>query len=252
MTDSDHWGGTWTEVKVKVLRGYLQSYQTALKSTSFHKSYIDALAGDGTWRERNTPLGPLWGLEESERQAAVAFREGTALAAIGVEPPFDRFVFNDLDGDKALALRQRAEESGRPSGAIEIRTTDVNKFILEYCRTLDPQRHRGVIMVDPWGMQTEWSTIEHIAATHCLDMWYLFPTQAVVRMLPHSGVPIQTWCDKLNACLGTENWKSCAGACNRSFEEQLRLILTAFPPTRTAPIRKERAEGRRSRLRRHG
>jgi hypothetical protein len=39
-------------------------------------------------------------------------------------------------------------------------------------------------------------------------MWYLFPTQAVVRMLPRSGLPPQNWCDKLDVCLGTPEWRT--------------------------------------------
>lgn len=208
MTDSRSWGGTWTETKINTLRDYLQSFQTALKFTQFHRSYIDALAGDGTWQKRDTSLGPLWGLQEAERAAANSIREGSALAAISIEPPFHKYIFNDLDHDKATVLKQRATERGIDSESIEIKSTDANVFVQDFCQLMDTKRQRGVIFLDPWGMQVNWSTIERIAGTRCLDMWYLFPTRGVVRMLTRSGLPSQAWCDKLDSCLGRDDWRT--------------------------------------------
>jgi three-Cys-motif partner protein len=104
MVESNAWGGPWTEIKVKVIRDYLQSYQIALRNTQFHRSYIDALAGDGTWQLQETSFGPLWGLEEEEKITAASIREGSALAAVSVEPAFDRYVFNDLNSDRTETL----------------------------------------------------------------------------------------------------------------------------------------------------
>jgi len=208
VAESDRWGGVWTEVKVKVLRDYLQTFQIALKRTSFERIYVDALAGEGTWRNRDMSFGPILGLDESERAAAETVREGSALAAIGIEPPFNRYIFNDLDHRKAEILRKRAIEHGRSSDSIEIEMADANTFIGKICATIDSQRQRGVVLLDPWGMQIGWAAVKAIAETRCLDMWYLFPTQAVVRMLPHSGIPPNAWCEKLDLCLGAADWRT--------------------------------------------
>jgi three-Cys-motif partner protein len=208
MTNSERWGGSWTEAKINTLRDYLQSFQTALKSTGFHRTYIDALAGDGTWRERSKYAGSLPGLDDLEREAADEIREGSGLVAIGVEPPFDRYVFNDLNQEKAKLLRERAAERGRSSDSVVIKSMDANEFVQNICRKVNPRNQRGVILLDPWGMQVDWSTVERIASTRCLDMWYLFPTQSVVRMLPHAGMPSQAWCDRLDANLGSEEWRT--------------------------------------------
>jgi three-Cys-motif partner protein len=204
MADSNAWGGPWTEVKVNVIRDYLQSYQIALKNTQFHRSYID----DGTWRQQDTSFGPLWEFEEEEKIAVELVRDGSALVAIGVEPPFDRYVFNDLNSDRIATLDQRAAERGLPKNSIETNSLDANQFIHDFCGRLNSKRERGVVLLDPWGMQLNWATIECVAKTQCLDMWYLFPTQSVVRMLPRSGLPQQNWCDKLDVCLGTREWRT--------------------------------------------
>lgn len=208
MIDSNAWGGHWTEIKVNVLKDYLQSYQIALRNTKFHRCYIDALAGDGTWQQQGSSLGSLWGLEEEEKLATESIREGSALVAISVDPAFDRYIFNDLNLERTSRLKARATERGLPPNSIQIETLDANNFIREFCLQINVRRERGVVLLDPWGMQVNWATVKHVASTLCLDMWYLFPTQPVVRMLPHSGLPRQSWCDKLDECLGTEEWRT--------------------------------------------
>jgi three-Cys-motif partner protein len=47
MTNSAEqtFGGSWTEKKLEVLKGYLNSYNNALKNQIFTRVYIDAFAG---------------------------------------------------------------------------------------------------------------------------------------------------------------------------------------------------------------
>ena len=40
-------GGSWTQEKLNILRGYLDAYTTALKDQPFKLIYIDAFAGSG-------------------------------------------------------------------------------------------------------------------------------------------------------------------------------------------------------------
>ncbi len=43
-----------------------------------------------------------------------------------------------------------------------------------------------MVFLDPYGMQVEWSTIEALAATKAIDLWYLFPLGVgVARLLTH-------------------------------------------------------------------
>ena len=43
-------GGSWTQEKLNILSGYLEAYTTALKSQPFQLIYVDAFAGEGSWR----------------------------------------------------------------------------------------------------------------------------------------------------------------------------------------------------------
>ena len=42
-------GGSWTEQKLGIIYSYLDAYTTVMKNQTFHLTYVDAFAGDGTW-----------------------------------------------------------------------------------------------------------------------------------------------------------------------------------------------------------
>ena len=48
---------------------------------------------------------------------------------------------------------------------------------------------RGVLFLDPFATEVEWSTIEKIAGFKALDTWILFPVSAITRMMPRSKNP---------------------------------------------------------------
>ena len=64
------------------------------------------------------------------------------------------------------------------------------------------------MFLDPYGMQVDWQTIETIAATKCIDMWYLFPTgMGIVRLTPHHGEVPEAWQARLDKMLGEPRWR---------------------------------------------
>src|SRR5690606_22259154 len=46
-------------------------------------------------------------------------------------------------------------------------------------------RQRAVVFLDPYGLSVDWSTLELLARTGRVDVWYLFPRKAVVQQLAH-------------------------------------------------------------------
>ncbi len=201
---SEDWGGAWTDVKLSVLRDYLNRFQTALKNKAyFRKLYIDALAGEGV--QVIAREGLL--LSPEETAASDEIRIGSALIALKTDPQFDRYQLNERSISKAQRLRSSANQLGVDVAKLEISTDDANDFIRRIVTQMGAS-DRGVVLLDPWGMQINWTTVQLIAKSQRLDMWYLFPTQAVVRMLPRDGMPSQAWSQKLDAILGDENWRS--------------------------------------------
>jgi three-Cys-motif partner protein len=174
-------GGAWTERKLSVVRRYLEIYTQALKNQAFQRVYIDAFAGTGDRTDKQRKTLPLLDLPEFE-----AVRKGSARLALEVEPPFHRYVLIERATRRASDLTAlKAEFSGRE---IEIINKDANDAIGEICRTTNWRITRGVVFLDPYGLQVSWATLVAISKTESLDAWILFPTGiGLNRLLKKDG-----------------------------------------------------------------
>jgi three-Cys-motif partner protein len=56
-------------------------------------------------------------------------------------------------------------------------------------------------------MQVEWGTIQALAATKAIDLWYLFPL-GVARLLKRDGNIDEAWQNRLDQLFGTAEWRS--------------------------------------------
>src|SRR4029077_17047664 len=65
------------------------------------------------------------------------------------------------------------------------------------------------VFLDPYGMQVEWDTIETLASTRAIDLWYLFPLGVgVIRLLTQDGKIKESWQKRLTSVFGTSEWRS--------------------------------------------
>lgn len=203
-------GGDWTNAKLKVLKGYLESYTHALKNSPFRKGYIDTFAGTGyrdTYRnDTDNPSLMFPDLAEEEPQGLL---EGSASIALKTEPRFDKYIFIERSGKRCAELDALKQEFPDQAEDIEVRQGDANQEIQALCDTSKKNwsSHRAVLFLDPYGMPVEWVTIEAIAATKAIDLWLLFPLGiGVNRLLKKSGDIPASWRARLNALFGTEDW----------------------------------------------
>ena len=67
--------------------------------------------------------------------------------------------------------------------------------------------NRAVLFLDPYATEVKWATLEAIAKTQAIDLWYLFPFSAAQRMLPNEGV-VDSWRKKLNDLFGDTDWET--------------------------------------------
>jgi three-Cys-motif partner protein len=200
-------GGDWTTDKLEVLREYLKSYTTALSKQRFRKAYVDAFAGTG-YRDarRSDPEDSNLLFPDLVKDEPQALLDGSARLALKTEPRFNKYIFIEKDEKRCAALEALRQEFPDKADDIDVRHEDANQEIQDLCKK-NWSKHRAVLFLDPYGMQVEWPTIEAVAKTKAIDLWLLFPLGiGVNRLLKKSGDIPDSWRERLNILLGTEDW----------------------------------------------
>ncbi len=200
----DTFGGAWTERKLSVVRRYLERYSQALKNQRFQRVYIDAFAGTGSRsiRERRSEQFAALELPEFE-----AIAKGSARLALEIEPPFHRYILIERMTRRASELSKLISDF--PTRAIEVINSDANDAIKSLCRKTDWLNTRGVVFLDPYGLQVSWDTLVAISRTGALDVWILFPSgMGLNRLLTKDGDIRPEWQQTLDRSLGTSEWRS--------------------------------------------
>lgn len=198
-------GGPWTEEKLDRVANYLQAYTTALKNQPFELLYIDAFAGTG-YRASRTPGETVRGFFPLPRLTELA--RGSAHRALEVEPPFDHYVFIEANSGRFRQLKTLEKEFPERKHRMHFRKQEANAAILDICRSRSWQGTRGVLLLDPYGMQVNWTTVEEVARVQHIDLWYLFPVGTVQRLLQRKGHISPEWETALDRLLGDGGWRT--------------------------------------------
>jgi three-Cys-motif partner protein len=191
---------THTDEKLNKLSEYLECFTTALKKQTFDLVYFDAFAGTPEIDVGND-RAPLF-VDE-----AVPFLEGSSRRALKLGTKFSRYIF--VDRKKANVRELEALKNDYPNirDRIEIRYSDANEELREFCSNW-PSNRRAVVFLDPFGNQVEWRTIEAIAATRAIDLWYLFPAGLGVHRQISKGGDHRGREESLDRLLGTPDWRT--------------------------------------------
>jgi hypothetical protein len=207
VCESQHkWGGDWTVEKLDALEKYVRAYLTIMKEYApkygWQLFYFDAFAGSGTTgKETQQPsvsastsifLDELadtdWaGMEKEETYKGAAERVvGLDIDGFG----FDYYYFVDKD-TKSLTKLETMLKGQFPlrSRKMVFKTGDANKKVLElveYAKT--HPKCSALVLLDPFGMQLDWSTIKALQAIKHLDLWILVPSGVIInRLLKRDG-----------------------------------------------------------------
>ncbi len=200
----DHqFGGPWTELKLDAVCYYLECYTKALTPKKFDLWYIDAFAGTGD-RTHEKLTGGL--LEREPMKWVTETLPGSAKRAMNIRPPFKHFIFNESDKEHQNALR--AIKEANQSLDIEIIKQDANSaigkiFSRDVWRRGASGGARAVVFLDPYALQVDWATLELLAKTECVDVWYLFPLHDVTRQLAKKLSGVGPKAKRLDKVLGS-------------------------------------------------
>lgn len=199
---AQRFGSAHTEKKLQLVSDYLQGYMRALKNQPFAKLYVDAFAGTGAWtRSRANDQLQLIDLD--------TIAEGSALRALRVDPPFDRYVFIEMSRRKTSALQNRLQEFPTLRSRIDVITQDANDALWELCEKTNWRNSRAVVFLDPFGFQVKWGAVEALARTNAVDLWYLVPTGiGINRQITTDGRILPEGGERIDAMLGTTEWRN--------------------------------------------
>lgn len=192
LDDQHSFGGPWTRIKLEALEKYLVAFNTALSKQSFTRLYIDAFAGTGRCDIK----------VDGEKKTV----DGSARRALTTNPAFHKFYFIELRPKKLTALHALGAEY--PGKTIEVIKSDANAALKTLCGRYQWRSERAVLFLDPFGMHVEWSTLEAIAKTGAVDVWYLFPYAGLYRQAAKNADALDA--DKeasLTRVLGTDEWR---------------------------------------------
>ncbi len=202
----DHeFGDQHTELKLSIVEKYLKAFSTALRGKFEELWYIDAFAGTGSRTVRHEPRpADLIDPAEPER---IERRRGSASIAIDVAPPFDFIVFIENKPSYVAALEDLAARY--PGRRIAVVKNDANDALKSLIAANNWRSTRAVLFLDPYGMQLEWATLEKVAQTRAIDVWFLFSLSGLYRQATRELTDIdQHKRAALTRMFGSDAWEA--------------------------------------------
>ena len=188
--------GPWSEDKLDLLRKYLNAYTRIMQNQSWCRNgyhYIDAFAGTGRPRAR-----------DEER-----YIDGSPRVALTIQHPFHSYIFVEKEPWRVQRLQELQKEF--PNRDIQICQDDCNRVITtEITPRIRYERfNRGLIFLDPFSMNMEWSTIRQIAETRALEIFLNFPVMALNRTaLPNDPYALtDAQIERMNRFWGSIEWR---------------------------------------------
>lgn len=190
--NKSEFGGPWTLIKLDVLKKYLNFYTSVLKNKSFRTYYFDAFAGSGDCyiKDKNGYLQKI---------------EGSA--TIAVTKLKNEFQFIHLIEKNEEYVKELSNLVGSKS-IVRVHNNDANIKMQNLIDSINWRESRGVAFLDPYGLQLEWTTLEKIAKTKAIDVWYLFPISGLNRLIPKDQEKSKEINNELvDRILGTKEWR---------------------------------------------
>ena len=184
-----YFGGEWTKEKLTIIDDYLKFYVKALSRQKTKLIYIDAFAGSGkTCLPDGTEV------------------DGSAIISLNYD--FDEYFFIEIDEDRISSLKKIIKERfPQKISKINIINDNCNESLKLILSKLTVYQ-RGVMFLDPYALELDWSILEKANETKILDIWYLFPLNALARNLPKKKTLTEKTKHKLNTILGTTEWEN--------------------------------------------
>lgn len=193
VAEASSWGGQWTEDKLDAFEKYVKAYLTIMNSNrdKYHWKllYFDGFAGSGSrtiLSDNNRAENSLF--TEYNIFDEVDTYKGAAERVLNIDQRgFDSYYFVDKDKDSSKKLQQKLSKY-EDSRELNFITSDANEELYKLAdRMRRDKTISSLVLLDPFGMQVDWTSIEKLAGTRT-DLWILIPTGVIVnRLLDRNG-----------------------------------------------------------------
>jgi len=210
--------GPWAKEKLELLRRYLEAYTTILRTKNFQDFYyIDAFAGAGQAplrQPKQVNNAQLLGLEIASYrlndEGEISYVKGSPRIALELKHPFSKYIFIEKNPERVAELLKIADNYELAS-CTEILNYDAADAIRKKLLSgqINWRRNRGIVFLDPFGLQVPWDIVQSIAKTGALEVIVNFPVgMAIQRLLPRHGQFSDSQREKLNSYFGSGEWES--------------------------------------------
>ncbi|HOU82758.1 MAG TPA: three-Cys-motif partner protein TcmP [Bacteroidales bacterium] len=186
------WGGSWTEQKLQAFEKYVNAYLTIMlnqrrKFNGWPQTiiYIDGFAGCGDrffTKDQDTLSFSELNIDESE----IKVYKGSAERVVKLDKKFDEYYFIDTDENALNKLKTKIEPHFDEKSKYVFWQKDINDALIEFSNYLDNSKV-ALILLDPFGMQLNWESIEKFKNKR-VDVWILLPSGVIInRLLDRQG-----------------------------------------------------------------
>lgn len=218
-------GGIWTQTKLNILEEYLNFFTTALQRLPYRLIYIDTFAGTGRCTIK------LKGTSQTI--------PGSAQIALDASPGFDAYYFIEKKKQHTRELQTllSAHING-PKG--QIVSGDAVQELKAVLANNNWGSTRGVLFLDPYGLQSDWEIVEQIEATKALDVFFLVNLAGICRQAARNLRNADSGKrERLNLYFGTNTWiEDLYAAQGDMFTDQDDRTRHADPKAVTAYMKK--------------
>ncbi len=189
-TNDKGWGGTWTEQKLKAFEKYVGAYLNIMLNqrkirNGWPKSiiYFDGFAGSGnriSLKDKDTLI-----FSELYKEEMNVYK-GSAERVVRLNKKFDEYYFIDTDNDALDNLKNKIGPYMDKNLKYKFFSIDINHALDEFSKYLDNSKVT-LILLDPFGMQLNWDSIEKLKGKK-VDIWILLPSGVIInRLLDREG-----------------------------------------------------------------
>jgi three-Cys-motif partner protein len=183
------WGGSWTERKLQAFEAYVNAYLSIMNAQKDKYNgwpttiYFDGFAGSGKRNILSTDDEKLF---KDITNDELTVYKGSAERVLSMTEKFDEYYFIDNDSEAINILKSNLAAKNLITSSCNFIVNDVNEELKKFSKYLDKKK-AALILLDPFGMQLNWESIE-LLKDRRVDLWILLPSGVIInRFLDRKG-----------------------------------------------------------------